>query len=75
MEIDNRRASERHEWIPGVLADGVSAHAPCGMTQMLAMMLINKALAEGRKANMVVENIEVTISITDDAIHHMMRKR
>lgn len=39
------------------------------------MVLIAKALAEGRKVNVVMELIESTVSITDDAIYHMMRKR
>lgn len=66
---------DHQPWKPGYLGERVSVHAPHGISQKLAMVVIAKALSEGRRVNVIMEVIESTISITDDAIHHMMRKR
>lgn len=66
---------DHREWRPGVMAAGVAAMAPHGVTQHWAMFIISQVLAKGSEVVPAWENIEVTISITDDAIHHMMRKR
>lgn len=65
----------RHEpWVPGRMCSGVATLTPQGVTQRTAMFIIYRAIANGQVA-VAMENIEVTISITDDAIYHMMRKR
>lgn len=61
-------------WQPAVLGSGVSKQWPCGVSQQMAMYMIGLALAKGLAVT-PMDNIEATISIVDDAIHHMMRKR
>lgn len=62
-------------WSQGRLADGVTAFAPCGISQQLIMYLISEARERGATAVPALEQLEATVSITDDAIFHMMRKR
>lgn len=64
---------DHQPWSPGSLLPGVAVLLPNGVTQQLAMLFISKALAKGQNPT-PLDNAEVTISITDDAIHHMMRK-
>lgn len=71
--MDPTNSSERwQDWLPGTLLPGVAVTLPSGITQHMAMLLISQAMVHG-KATPLLENVEVTISITDDAIHHMMR--
>lgn len=68
-------AETAHErWMPAVLVPGVTAAFPGGLTQKTAMWLINGILAQGNTPLAMLDTVELTISITDDAIDHMMRK-
>lgn len=59
-------------WTPGFLADKVTCDGQTvKIRHVLLMAMIHRARSKGMDTG-PLENIEVAISITDDAIHHMM---
>mgnify|MGYP000550657896 CR=1 FL=1 len=61
-------------WKPGHLAPRVVASLNGGVSQRIIMAILARHEAKGGKRPTFLERVEVTISITDDAISHMMRK-
>jgi hypothetical protein len=62
-------------WTPGSLADKVTCDGQTvKIRHAIVMAMISRARTKGMDTG-PLENIEVAISIADDAIHHMMGKR
>lgn len=58
-------------WQPGWLCPDIAPAIPSGAPQSLIMMLIERARSKGISPK-AMEDIDVAVSITDDAIEHMI---
>lgn len=67
------RSLDHAPWVPGMLVPKALSQFPQGLNQKMLMFFISRAVDAGCSAT-PLENLEATISITDDAIHHMMRE-